>query len=157
MKHNNPSFAEWFQRIFNLKSGDMPSNEVLDYITPIVDVGPTARISKYATATNATSATIYTTPADKDFYITDLSLAVQTDATATNTEYSIRCTIDGVIQRILVLPRITLVAGYASVAWNLSRHIKVDRNTTITASTANNTANFAVTGCILGYTVEVTK
>lgn len=157
MKHYNPSYAEWFARLFNLKQGDQPGNEVLPYITPTVEVQPRINILRRVSLTNATAATIYTTPADKDFYLTHVTISMSKDATATVTDSNVFCIVDGVNRQILEMTSTTLTATTQSMVVSLEHPIKVDRNTAITLTANTAVANHKHAACISGYTVEVTK
>ena len=116
-----------------------------------------ANIVRRARAANAISSTIYTTPTDKDFYITSVSISNTKDVTATSVNSDVRATIDGVVQNIIELSYLTLTAQNMSSAQNFVCPIKVDRGTVISVNNNTNVANIGTTGVITGYTVESTS
>lgn len=155
-KHNNPTIVEDSNRIFNFKVNEQLSDEVMGPIATI-PIERRANIVRRTGYTNQTTNTIYTTPADKDFYITFINLGFIKDSTSTATSIRIQATIDGVAQRLVDIPGITLTADSKSLAVALVTPIKVDRNTAITINSDTATANITVYGTIHGYTLEVTK
>ncbi len=154
-KHNNPSISERARRIFNNQLNEEISNEVLDYITPTIEIKPRVNIGKYSSLTNSLGGTIYTTPTDKDFYLTFCCLGVIKDVTATSVESYLSAVIDGVRVYILDIPGITLTPQDQTLCVSFPLPIKIDRGTTININSSTNVANTRVFGSILGYTEEV--
>ena len=137
---------------------NLAPTKVIDSVQPVININPKdyrrCNIVRRNNAANATSATIYTTPADKDFYLVGVSLAVIKDATSTSTYSSLDVTIGGARYEILYIPEITLTAQTAQETISFSQPILVDRNTTIRVLNGTNVANITATGSIIGYTVE---
>jgi len=159
MKHNNPTIAEDSVRLFNLKTGEGLS-EVSPIIVPTVEINPRINIVKRNTCTNATSVTLYTTPTDKDFYLTGVSLSHTRDVNATCVSTAINGVIDGVSTgTIFIEHRMqTLTAGNIPASTqSFSIPIKIDRGTAITITASTNVGNFVSVGIIFGYTVETVK
>jgi hypothetical protein len=142
-------------------SRDIVPNQLAEKVVPVMEVNPrllkTSQIVRGNTATNATSATIYTTPTDRDFYLTGASIAVIKDVTSTSTESSIKVTIDGSTQRLLSISGITLTAQSSANSINFQNPIKIDRNTTIIVTNTANTANINAWGNIVGYVDDVSN
>jgi hypothetical protein len=111
-------------------------------------------ILRGVTATNSTSATIYTTPTDKDFYLTSALLSTIKDVTSTSTLERLRVVIDGVTQDILLISSLSLTAQDRTITLSLNNSIKIDRGTTITVTNSTNVANITTTALIQGYFVE---
>lgn len=155
MQHYNPSIGEDLHRIFNLK-GQAPTNEVSDEVVPVIIIERNHNIVRSQTFTNATAATIYTTPTDKDFYLEALTLSVIKDATSQSTLTDIRAVIDGVSQLIARISGITLTAQNQTITLS-GLKIKVDRGTNITLNATSGVANIKCDGSIIGYTVETLK
>lgn len=142
-----------FANELNLQTLDTPK-EVNKIISPTFDVNP-----KYTdTIRSATSAitgsnTLYTTPRDKDFYITALSLGVTKDVANDCTQVYIECTQGGVARRLIAIPVQTLTAESHRINLNFSYPIKCDRNTAIsgvgTFTVGTMTKTFTVMGFIL--------
>lgn len=157
MKHYNPTFSETAGLLFNTKSGDHFGSEVLPYITPVAVLDPICRISRNASATNATSATVYAVPSDKDFYITAISLSLIKDATSTSTASTITATIDGVAQVIVAIAGLTLTAQSNTVTQQFVRPLKIDKGTNIIVTNTTATANVTANACMQGYEVLVAR
>lgn len=159
MKHNNPSFAEWFSRIFNLKTSDQPSNDVLPYITPVVEIdSPVNFVWSGAPATTGT-LTIFTTPSEKDTYITEAQLSFSKNAACdiATGHITIQAVLSGVTKDILRTAVLTLTAERDSVTASFDPPIKVDRARNVQV-TGSFTAGACIrTAVVMGYTVEVTK
>ena len=126
----------------------MISSEIADNIAPVVIIEPYQNIVRSVNSL----ATIFTTPSDKDFYLTSAILSVAKDAAATGTSVTITAIIDGVTQTIVAVAGITLTANAQTV--NEQCYVKIDRNTAIAISGANWTV---YRGIIKGFTVEVTR
>jgi len=150
MKHYNVSISEWANRLFNTKAGDTLSADVHEVITPVISLKPVANIVKSAT----TATTIYTTPTDKDFYLTSLYLSVAKDAAQTGTSASITAIIDGVTVNLLSFISITLTASEVADNIVFNTPIKIDRGTAIATVASNWTSSRSG---LTGYTLEVTK
>lgn len=123
-------------------------------IQPVVEVKKKwCNVAKTASNTQ-TSATVYTVPSDKDFYLVTATLAVIKDATATSTASALTVTIEGTASTILRIPGITLTAQSEAITASFPIPIKVDRGTNITISNTTNVANILEFGTIIGYTLE---
>lgn len=155
MRHFNPTISTDVQRIFNLK-GDSVS-EVSEEIVPVVVVERFCNIVKRNSVTNGTSATIYTTPTDKDFYIVAANISTIKDATSTSLTERISVTIEGLLIAILEICSLTLTPQNDSMSISFPRPIKVDRGTNITVTNSTNVANITTVANIYGFTVETVK
>lgn len=156
VKHYNPSLAETAYRKFNFKSNEAIGAEV-EGLLAVVPIQPIQRICRRGSAANATSVTIFTTPTDKDFYLTSAVLTVIKDVTSTSTSSAINVTIDGVAVQIIDIAGITLtVQNEAANITFAGDGIKVDRGTNITVTNSSNVANIRASACIHGYTQETT-
>ena len=112
-------------------------------------------ICKYAVANNATSATIYTVPADRDFCITSYTLSVVKDVTATSTESAIKCQVDSATaQRIAAIATLTLTAERGQISGNFIPPLKIDKGSGITVTNSTNTSNITAEGTITGYLLD---
>lgn len=155
MRNNNPTISLDLNRIFDLKGES--TNIIADFIQPIVPITRIINIIRNATGTNATSTVLYTTPSDKDFYLTNASLSLIKDATATSNISTITVVVEGVTQRIISIIGLTLTAQAETNYKNFNIPIKLDRNTAITITHSTNVGNVSANGIIMGYTVETTK
>lgn len=139
-------------------SRDKIPNQIADKVVPVMEVNPRltriVNVVRTSSIANSTSSTIYTTPINQDFYLTNASLAVIKDATATATYFRLNVVIDGATQRLLVIPSLTLTAQTLGLSSNLMFPLKVDRNTAITIDSDTNVANHKAQAVIVGYIDE---
>lgn len=159
MRHYNTSFVEWFNRIFALKVSDQPDGEVLPYITPTVEVLPRVNIVRSSSQGTTGSATIYTTPADKDFYLQSFTASFNKNAAcdiATGL-ISVDCRIDGVLAELHRFTVITLTAERADITISYPIPIKLDRNTAVRITGTFTAGVLQRSVSLTGYTVEVTR
>lgn len=128
-------------------------------IQPVFEVTKKNSLSAFSNAVvvSSSAATLFTTPSDRDFYLTSASLSLIKDATCDKATGSlaINATINGSTRAILSLPTLTLTAQNIAVANNFSNPIKIDRGTAIQRSTFSFTAGTAAfDATITGYTEE---
>lgn len=127
-------------------------------ISLVSDVNPSHNrfcdVAVAATLTNGTSQTIYTTPTDKDFYLTSANCSVIKDVTSTSTDTTIVVTIGGSTTAVLRIAGITLTAQSGSMSQTFNTPIKIDRGTGISLQNTTNVANINAKGCITGFTVD---
>lgn len=124
----------------------IPTLEVNPLINAICDV------VAQTTASNTTAATIYTTPTDKDFYLTSLTLSIIKDATSTSTFSDVRTTINGASVILTRIAGFTLTAQNSNMSLTLPIPVKLDRGVAITVNNGTNVANITSIGCIQGFT-----
>jgi len=132
------------QTAAKLQQGSDSAPRILaSQIIPTLEVNP--RLVKNAvmyhqTCTNATAATIYTTPDNQDVYLSAVTLSSISDVTATTTYAAIQFYVGGA-QRRIIIPRISLTVQNQSMAVSFPNPIKVDRGTSITIIHSTNVAN----------------
>lgn len=156
MKHYNPSIAEDMTRLFNLKSLDQVS-ELGEVIHPVVLIERYCNIVRDVFAVNAVTGLLFTTPADKDFYLVSAEVAVIKDVTSQSTSTDIQISVEGTVRRLIGIPGITLTVQNSAVSINFPKPVKVDRNTAINLKNSNATANITAFATIQGFTVETIK
>lgn len=137
---------------------NLAPTKVSDTVQLVLPINPKdyrrVNIVKTGLATNATSATIYTTPTDKDFFLTSLALSIIKDVTSTSLRTDIAVVIDGAAQNLLSICSLTLTAQAQNIAQSYHAPIKIDRGTNITVSNTTNVANITARANLTGYTVE---
>lgn len=140
---------------------DRVPDELAEKVVPVMEVNPKllrrVTIMKRGLSTATGTITIYTTPADKDFYLTDFYISYFKDAACDNTSIIMTAAVDGASVELWGIRRPTLTADSDNISFNLNFPIKIDRNTTITL-----TGTFAVgvlqrQAGIFGYTDDVSK
>lgn len=141
---------------------DRIPDEIADKVVPVIDVLPEHNricnsVSSVSTVASG-NVTVFTTPADKDFFLVAATLSGAKDATAddgTGNSFSLSSTINAVSRVLLEINGIALTALTGNQTISYSRPIKLDRNVTVllggAAFTVGAKTRFA---SIQGYTVE---
>jgi len=155
MKHYNPSLAKISSDIFNTKYGNHISANVGE-IVPVVDLQPYINVS----LTRSTTGTIFTTPLDKDFYLTNVAITCANNAASSaGTESYITFSDDFNVSRtISCFIGTNSVGGTVGSQNSISiqfpmRGIRIRKNTSISFNLGGDQGS----GFIAGYTVEVSK
>lgn len=137
---------------------DKVPTELAEKIVPTFETNPVllrfCKIVASSFAFNTTSATIYTTPADRDFYIVAANLSALQDAGATSVASSLKVYIDGVQQTLMSVTNIAGIANSGNILNNYSVPVKIDRNTAIVVTNTTNVANVKANAGIVGYIDE---
>ena len=156
MKSYNTSLFNWAQRIFNLRS-DSLSSEVGENIIPVVNITPTINIARGISSSVTGSSTVYTTPTDKDFYLTNITMELTCDSTADLTSVSITVTVEGVSRSILVIPKQSLTAvSNLTNSLNLQTlPLKLDKGTNVLLNKTFTVGTMTGHVQMFGYTVEI--
>jgi hypothetical protein len=143
------------------QSNEHTPNVLGDRIIPIIDITPRKNriinIVRRGTANNATSGTIYATPAanTQDFYLTSVVLSYIKDATSTATRMFVQATLeDGTTVSVLEMRGITLTAAADGISISFPFPIKILGGTNITVQNDTGTAVVQTTGIITGYLVS---
>lgn len=127
---------------------------------PVVDVNPkNLRRANIASGTSSAATgnfTVYTTPSDKDFFLTGVQMQYMKDATADNTTVAITATEDSGATITLITTRtITTTAYTAAINRELVPPIKLKRNSNVIMSGTFTVGALTRAACVSGYTVEV--
>jgi hypothetical protein len=153
-KHFNPTISSDVQRIFNFKQGDTIPADVGNMLVPTIPIERYCNIVKSGTNSNATSTTIYTTPSDKDFYLTAFSMSLIKDVNAAGVAFSLKIYVDAVQIAVLTISSLTLTVHSSQLNMALKYPIKVDKGTIISLTSNSAVGNFIQACNIIGYTVE---
>lgn len=149
----NTSIAKTFHDRMNVRDGVFIANELAqNKPVPVIEVDkPIITIVKPGSTVNSTTSTIYTTPSDKDFYLTGVNLTMIKDSTATATLMGVNVLIDATTVSILRIRGLTLTADKQTVSSNFSFPIKIDRGTNITLTSDTADANVSLSCVIFGF------
>jgi len=127
-------------------------------IVPIIDVGENIDSYVVESTANASSGTLtmLTTPSDKDFYLTSVTLGLNKNSACDLGTGSLNVTvvINGASKIILYLPTITLTAQNDVVVLSLPTPIKLDRSSSITYSGSFSAGVCLRSGNITAYTTD---
>jgi hypothetical protein len=138
-------------------------NQLAEKIVPTFETNPTmirrCNISRSSGA-SAASVTIYTTPTDKDFYLSAAHLSMVKDATSTSINVGLLVIPeDGITTNteILRLSGLTTVADSKDNSISIVPALKLKRGSIISiTSTAYDATHIRFDGGIIGYTVDKT-
>jgi hypothetical protein len=140
-----------------MSSSDATPSEITDKVVPVMEVNPKLLrvLTKGAnnTAINATSATLLTTPTDRDIFIYNAQISLIKDVTSTSTLSTLRCTSGGTTLIILASAGLTLTAQTDSQTISFNPPLKVDRGTNIAITNSSATANISTTASVIYYEV----
>jgi len=135
---------------------DHAPSEISNFIQPIVDVTPNnnriVNIYKELDVTN-TSGTIYTTPTDKDFYLTSCSLSFIKNAG----NLSAKVYIAYISASPIYLNIISTLSGTADRANNtitFNTPLLLPRGAALSLASDDATASINISGLVFGYTVD---
>lgn len=124
-------------------------------VQPILDVNPEKFVNKvYQDNTSSTgSKVIATTSTTKDTYISSVHMSFQTDDACDNSYVGLAVTMDGGLQYIAYVRKISLTAQTRDVFFNFAHPIKVDRGGTIRLVTSFSAGEYA--GSVSIHCIEV--
>jgi len=153
---NNSELKKAFSDSTKTQLTEQPNQVDNRNVIPIIDVTPlkhkVCQIVKGATLNNATTATIYTTPTNQDFYLCTAQASYIKDVTSTATSLSIEVTTrDGANAPILRFATFTLTVGQNTGSVTFSPPIMVKRGSSINLASDTNVANIRMQGAITGY------
>jgi hypothetical protein len=141
----------------NPSAATIPS-KLSDVVVPVIDVSPAHnRIIDFVStgaATNNTGATLFTTATDKDFYLTNVSISMIKDVTATSTGSYVSVIMGGSTKTIARIVGITLTVQQGNMVVNFPVPIKLDRGTLVTVNNTTNVANVSALATVYGYYVD---
>jgi len=114
---------------------DKVPNELAEKIVPVFETNPELLRKGFVRhATLTADATLYTTPTNQDFYLTNIVLSNTKDAASDCSGVHISATINGANVRLCQITGITLTAGSMNISRTFKEPIKIDRGTNITVS-----------------------
>lgn len=143
-------------------SRDPVPNQIADKVVPTVETNPfLLRINNVATGNTSTgtsgSIIIYTTPTDKDFFLTSYTYQIAKDVAcdmASGTKVMTATGEMGDTLQLVGTPVYTLTAESKIVSVSLSRPIKLKRGTNIVVDGTFAAGTCFRTGRVTGFTVE---
>lgn len=135
-------------------------SEIAEKVVPTMEVNPkllrntNITISVIAVATGA--QVVYTTPLDKDFYLTNAEVSMIKDVTCDQATGSLvlNCTQDGATKNLVRIPIIALTAQNFAQSINLNCPMKIDRGTNLNYTASYTAGVMARVAGIKGFTVD---
>jgi len=159
MKHYNVTITQELNRFLNPKGESVPV-DVADFIQPVVLIKAIGNINKGINSEVTGAINVYTTPTDKDFYLTSATFSMCKNAACdqgTGT-LSLTGTVEGTTGiKLMGISTITLTAQDQTIHTPFEPPIKIDRGTILQQSASFTAGTMARLICIKGYTLEVTK
>jgi len=154
VRHFNPTISQNALRILNTKGFNL--DEEVSGLVAVIPITSIPRIVRGTSRTTTGNSTIYTTPSDKDFYLTGFYISATADVASDCVLYNFQITVDGVSQRIFSMVKTTLTAFNQTQFVALPIPIKIDRGTAITIGQSFTVGTSTVASAIYGYTEETT-
>lgn len=136
----------------NIRDGIFFDNDMQNKIIPVYEIDkPICSVVKQASAQNG-SAIVYTTPTDKDFYLTAFTFSLFKNATSDCATSNIYVTLGGQTCILHLFAGITLTAQDENIHVTLNYPVKIDRGTNIViANNANSVGTTVISGTVFGY------
>jgi len=113
-----------------------------------------SHVLRNASTTSTNTSAIYTTPADKDFYLTLVTLGFSKDVVSDLVEARISITVESKAQTILSCNTQSVTVDSRTVTLSLPYPLKVDRNTAINLIGAFTVGSCIKTASIAGFVLE---
>lgn len=156
VENQNPEIINRISEEIKESNLNILPKAIANKIQAVLIVNPKVRtIFRAADLTGTGSATIFTTPADKDFYLTSAELTFVCDSAADTTFYRILITPDQQgAANCIIMRKLTLTAEARNVTKSFPTPIKLARNSTITVATTLTVGASTVTGIIAGHEVD---
>lgn len=137
---------------------DKVPNELAEKIVPTFETNPAAlrrcNILKENGRNSSGSVTLYTTPANQDFYLCGGTFHLQKDVACDNTFASFNCYIGGAQVNVTAFRTIPLTVFSGNKEFSINPPLKIDRNTNIALTATSAAGNFSMDGSLWGYVVE---
>jgi len=132
-----------------------PPTESANTIQPVLEVGPrhTNVMRRQVRSTSGTS-TLYTTPSDKDFFLTYAMLSYSKDATSDNVEIPLLIVQDGASIRVIQINSQTTTAESRTIIVTFPYPVKCDKASAITFITTFTAGALVCNGVIGGFILE---
>ncbi len=129
---------------------DFPS-ELNDKVSVVYPLNMPTNILKYAERTSSGSVTMYTTPADKDFYMTYAMLNISKDVASDVAAALFTCYMEGAATRVFLLTTQPSTAESRHICVSFPIPIKIDRNTAIAVTATRTAGAHTVSGVVGGF------
>lgn len=138
------------KRLSGLQQSEAAPNQITNWVQPTLSVDPShAHIAKFNGSNTTGVVVAYTTPTDKDFYITSLHASLSKDAACDLVTCHVQCVINGETISLLIGYNPSLTANNYNRDISFPFPIKVDRNSNIQITGA-----FTVGVCYRGIAVS---
>lgn len=144
-------------RLSTANNDIIPSN-IVNSIQPVIDVNPASNrrvnIVRNASSSATGSTTLYTTPANQDFFVTNLYFSFDKTAICDAALVYIGVTIDGALRSFSARTLTLTIEPGQVVSIEFPVPIKVDRNTAIVLVGDFGAGALTKSGTVVGYTTN---
>lgn len=159
MKINNSETVQALRSATQPQDPTELSPSFSNSVVPVIEINPERLRKTTYVATggliNATSGSIYTTPTDRDFFMTGATIAYIKDATSTATLIRMQLSTDyNTNIQIFDIPCLTLTPQNGALSLSFNPPLKLKRGIIVAVTADTATANITVRGTIQGYIVE---
>jgi len=154
MKITRSKVLNTFRDVAAVQEQIVPS-ELRNDVQPSLDLNPQfTDVLKTVEISGTTTGTAYTTPTDKDFYLTYYHLSMTKDAVSDNTGVLMNATIQGKSSRIAQISTQTTTAGSFQTTMAFAYPLKIDRGTLITCSGSTTGGTLIKNLIVAGFIME---
>jgi hypothetical protein len=132
--------------------------KIIPTIQPVLISNPERIVNVVKDGGNAVTGavTVFTTPTDRDFFLTSIFIIGHCDVTCDGTAYTLDVTLEsGEEVNLIRMNKLTLTAFENSVGMNYTNPIKLKPGTDIMITGAFAAGNSKKSGSITGYTVDI--
>lgn len=126
-------------------------------VIPVIEVGNNIDehyFKSFSRTTTTSGLLLFTTPSDKDFYLTAVRLSLQANSTSDSTSCYIKANVNGVNTYLIAIPKLTTTATSENLSFTFSKPVKIDRNTNVTFVSSFTVGAQSAEGAIVGFTVD---
>jgi hypothetical protein len=144
----------------NIQTNEQIPLELARSVVPTMEVNPAllrkANIVRGGTAnTSSSTSSVYTTPTDRDFYLTSVNYFITKDAASDNASNTVIINVAESGDQVLIsVPAITATALTYGTSLTFSHPIKLTRGTTVRMSSSFTAGVLIRSLNITGYTIE---
>jgi len=137
-----------------IQQGDI-ATELNKVVVPVLEIGAkTSSTCKAASGATTSDVNLYTTPRDKDFYLTYVHLRGVKDATHDGTSATLQVVMGGATTALVRRYFLSATAETFEVSVVLPYPLKIDRNSVISITATFSAGTMTKSGCIAGFILE---
>lgn len=152
MELHNTAIKKSASELFEINALDAPLSTINDTIAPVVVVEPYIEIMRTLNDYSGDLTTIYQTPTDKDFYLTNCSINIDTAFSGTNKAKITFVTKDGITQTLQIYALASVIGIDTLAATNNEtwvfplRGVLLQKNSAIQVQGSGSDHDFMIAG-----------
>jgi len=158
VEHQSKEVVDKIAEVLKIQPATAFPKDVKEGIQPVFDINPeritTIVVRQGTTSTN--TLTVFTTPANQDFYLTSAQISYTKDVSSDNVAVNLTITpeLSGAADELIELVSQTLTVKDDHSAMNFSQPIKLQRGSTITLAGGFTVGTMTKVGIITGYSLD---